>query len=551
MRSTIVALVTAGLLGSGVLAATAAQAATPAPAPAPAPATSAAGYQPPAPVFGPCADPTLVSRGAQCANVTVPLDYKAPNGKKIKIAISRVKHTVPDAQYQGIMLVNPGGPGGSGLIYSVLGGSSTLAPGVGGSYDWIGFDPRGVGSSSPALSCDPGYAGYNRPYYIPDTLRNEAAWVKKAGIYTAQCAIKGRDLLGHLTTVDSVNDMDSIRKALAAPQLNFYGFSYGTYLGSVYSTLYPDKVRRMVLDGVVDPTRIWEPANYDQDSAFEKTIKIYFTWVAKYDSIYHLGATEAAVEKLYYDQYQKLRTAPAGGKIGSSEWNDLFLQAGYYVYGWEDIATAFSAWVNHGDPAGLLELYPPATDDNGYAIYLGVQCTDAKWSNYLKFRKDNAALYPSAPFETWSNAWFNAPCTVWPAKAGTPVKVNGSTAPPTLLVSETFDAATPFSGALKVRSLFPKSALVEGVNGSTHAGTFGLSACENTAVSNFLGTGTLPARAPGNVSDLRCAPNPQPVPAAPSAVQAMAKTAAAAAQAVQPLAPQRWSGLVAGALGVS
>ena len=94
--------------------------------------------------------------------------------------------------------------------------------------------------------------------------------------------------------------MDSIRKALGEKQINFYGFSYGTYLGQVYATLFPNQVRRMVLDGDVDPTRVWYAANLDQDVAFDKNIKIYFDWVAKYDAIYHLGTTGEAVEKRYY-----------------------------------------------------------------------------------------------------------------------------------------------------------------------------------------------------------------------------------------------------------
>jgi len=530
MRRAVVALATSGLLAAGLITAPLAQAAPQAPAAAP-------DFQPAPAKFGTCTAPRLVAAKAECATVTVPMDYTNPEGATVGLAISRVKHTVAEARYQGITLVNPGGPGGSGLGLSTLG--AAVPNKVGSSYDWIGFDPRGVGSSTPALSCDGNIAGYNRPYYIPETPKDEAAWLKKDAAYTAACAVKGKQLLQHLTTVDSAKDMDSIRKALGAKQINYYGFSYGTYLGSVYATLYPKNVRRMVLDGNVDPTRVWEAANYDQDRAFEKTIKIYFAWVAKYDSIYHLGKTEAAVEKLYYNQYQKLRTTPAGGKIGSSEWNDIFLQAGYYVFGWEDIATAFSKWVNDKDPAPLLALYPPPGDDNGYAIYLGVQCSDAKWSTYPQFRQKNAEVYKKAQFLTWGNAWFNAPCTFWPAKPKTPpVDVDGSKVPGILLVSETLDAATPYSGSLELRKRFPKSSLVEGVGGTTHAGTLSGSACENTAVANYLATGALPERVSGNQSDQKCAPNPQPVPTG------LADTATMAAQGSSaPAGTQRWAGL--------
>ena len=145
------------------------------------------------------------------------------------------------------MLVNPGGPGGSGLVYSILG---AFVPGdAGAAYDWIGFDPRGVGASVPALSCDPDYTAGPRPRYEPTTLRTEAAWLKKAAGYALDCGRAGGRLLGHLKTTDTVADMDAIRQALGEEQLNFYGFSYGTYLAQVYATQHPDRVRRMVLDG--------------------------------------------------------------------------------------------------------------------------------------------------------------------------------------------------------------------------------------------------------------------------------------------------------------
>src|SRR5690242_7332602 len=112
--------------------------------------TGTPGYTPPPISWGTCANATLKARGAECGFVVVPLDYAHPGGTKIKIAVSRVKHKT--ANYQGVMLVNPGGPGGSGLIYSVL--QPAIPNNVGLDYDWIGFDPRGVGSSEPSLACD-------------------------------------------------------------------------------------------------------------------------------------------------------------------------------------------------------------------------------------------------------------------------------------------------------------------------------------------------------------------------------------------------------------
>jgi len=473
-------------------------------------------YTPPPVAWGTCTNPTLKARGAECGFVIVPLDYAHPSGTKIKIAISRVTHK--SANYQGVMLVNPGGPGGSGLIYSVLG--PAIPNNVGLDYDWIGFDPRGVGSSVPSLACDGNVAGYNRPYYVPVTKQLETTWLARSKAYAQACAKAGGALLNHLKTTDNVADMESIRKALGQKQINYYGFSYGTYLGQVYATLHPNQVRRMVFDGVVDPRGVWYGDNLDQDVQFDKNMDTYFTWVAKYDAVYHLGTTGKAVKAKYYATLQKLRKAPAEGKIGPDEWNDIFVSAGYYVYGWEDVATAFSAYVNDGDPSGLLALYPepgPGTD-NGYAIYLGTQCTDAQWPlNWNKWERDNWRLYAKYPFITWNNAWFNAPCVFWKGNVGKPVDVNGGKVPPILLISETNDAATPYPGSLEIRKRFPQSVLIEGVGGTTHAGSLSGIACTDDTIATYLANGTLPSRVHGNRSDKQCDPVPPPNPTAAAA----------------------------------
>jgi len=472
-----------------------------------------------------CADVTLRARKAECGYLAVPLNHARPNGAKIQLAVSRVKHTVPDANYQGIMLVNPGGPGGKGLVLSVLG--SLVPKQAGAAYDWIGFDPRGVGASKPALSCDVKYASYNRPAYVPTTARIEKAWLKRAEGYAKACGRTGGKLLQNLKTLDTVRDMDLIRVALGAPQINFYGFSYGTYLGQVYATRYPERVRRMVLDGNVNPARVWYDANLDQDLAFDRNIKIYFGWLARNHRTYGLGRTARAVQQRYYAEQRKLAGKPAGGVIGSAELTDIFLQAGYYTFGWADVGNAFSAWVRRQDAAPLKKLYDISNPkgpgaDNNYAIYLGVQCTDVQWpKSWTKWTSDNWQTHRTAPFETWANAWYNAPCRSWPARSGTPVTVSGETVPAVLLISESLDAATPFTGSLEVRKRFPRSVLIEGVGGTTHAGSLYGNLCVDNPIADYLATGKLPKRQPGERSDKRCQPiAPPPVIAATQAKRA-------------------------------
>lgn len=472
---------------------------------------SAPSFTPPPVSWGACTDASLMAAHAQCGFVTVPLDYAHPNGTKIKLAVSRVKHTVSKKKYQGVMLVNPGGPGGSGQYLSILGGY--VPHNVGDYYDWIGFDPRGVGSSVPSLVCDPTYEGYDRPQYIPYKPSLEKVWLKRAAGYSADCATAGGKLLNHMKTIDNARDMDSIRKALGRKQINYYGFSYGTYLGQVYSTLFPNRVRRFVWDGVVNPKRIWYKANLDQDYAFDRNMNVYWHYLAKYDSVFHLGTSWKKIRTDYYDEYWKLDNQAIDG-IGPDELNDVMLSAGYYVYGWVDLGKAFAQLVNDNDASGIKAEYPvPGADvDNGYAVYDATQCTDVQWpTSWAKWRRDNWKVFADAPFLTWGNAWFNAPCLTWPAKAGTPVKITGTKAP-VLLIAETKDAATPYSGALEVRSLYKKSVLIEGVNGTTHAGSLSGVSCTDDIIATYLKSGKLPKRTSGNHSDVKCPPVPAPDP---------------------------------------
>jgi pimeloyl-ACP methyl ester carboxylesterase len=490
--------------------------------------------------WGACTDPDLVAAGAQCGYLSVPLNYSKPNGAKIQLAVSRVKHTVPDKQYQGIMLVNPGGPGGSGLSLSTLG--SAVPKNGGAPYDWIGFDPRGVGSSKPALSCDPYYFAGPRPEYVPWTSQLEKTWLSRSKGYADACAKNGGELLNNLTTIDSAKDMDMIRAALGEKQINYYGFSYGTYLAQVYGTLYPERVRRMVLDGNVDPRDVWYQANLNQDVAFQGNIEIWFGWLAKYDSVYHLGTTQQAVAKKFYAAKEATRSAPIGGTVGPDEWTDIFLYAGYYQIVWLSLADALATWINDKDPAGVLAWYENAEspgDDNGFAIYAGVQCTDVQWpQSWNKWKIDNWLTYLKAPYETWGNAWFNAPCLYWKGQADKPAKVDGKKVPGILLVSETLDAATPYEGSLEVRRRFPKAALIGEPGGTTHAGTLYGNDCVDNQIADYLLTGKLPARKSGDRADSVCAPLPQPDPTA-AAAKAKANTLTTTTNGRAPLFPVR------------
>ena len=348
-------------------------------------------YTPPPIHWGACSSASLQAAGAQCGMLTVPLDYAKPHGTTIELAVSRIAHKTSDADAQGPMLVNPGGPGGSGLTLSRLG--AYVPNGGGDPYDWIGFDPRGVGSSVPSLGCDPDYfaAGSRKPYEPGPGITRY--WLTKAARYAADCGTAARRLLQHDKTTDWVDDMESIRKALGARKINYYGFSYGTYLGQVYATLHPDRVRRFVFDGVVDPRDVWYEGNLAQERQFDPNIDTFFDWVADNDASYHLGTDGKAVRQIYYDTLDRLTDDP-DPNLSASDWNDVFVGAAYYVYYWDDFAHILAA-AEKGDLGPAKEWYGDPTgpgSDNTYATYMAVECTDAAWPGWRTQQRDTTRI---------------------------------------------------------------------------------------------------------------------------------------------------------------
>jgi len=449
----------------------------------------------------------------------VPLDWANPDGEKISLAVRERAHT--SAASQGLLLVNPGGPGasGTGLADFI---ASQIPNSVGHQYDVVGWDPRGVGASTPSLHCNSHYFGVNRPNFKPSTHRLMRYWKKKTSRYAAQCgASTASRLLGHMSTLDNVKDMEALRIALGGPaaKLNFYGFSYGSYLGQVYATRNPGKVDKFVLDGVVDPSNYWYGANLQQEIGFDRNLNVFFRWVAKHNRAYHLGTSKKAIRRGFNALLKRLDRHPAfHRKLGPDELTDAMLNAGYYVYDWDGIAAAYSRLVRKGNGRGMFRMYADANlgDDNGYAVYLGVQCTDVRppaWSTQVK---DARRINRKHPFLAWDNTWFNAPCVSWPAAAVGGLGVNGAATAAlggkVLLVNETKDAATPYSGALRVRSLFPSSALIAGVGGTTHAGSLSGVSCVDSRIATFLADGVLPPRQPGTRADVNCPKVPPPAP---------------------------------------
>ncbi|WP_026253095.1 alpha/beta hydrolase [Streptomyces sp. PsTaAH-124] len=461
-----------------------------------------------------------LAKPIQCGYVSVPLDYAHPYGKQIKLAVDRIGNTGTRQDRQGALIYNPGGPGGSGLRFPTrVTAKNPVWANVAKAYDFVGFDPRGVGHSTPISCADPQeYVKAPKADPVPGSEADKRAQRKLAREYAEGCLERtGRAMLQQMTTPNTARDLDVIRAALGEKKINYLGVSYGTYLGAVYGTLFPGHVRRIVVDSVVDPSRdnIWYEANLNQDIAFEGRWKDWQDWVAKNDASFHLGTTRAAVQAKWLQLRATAKEHPLGGVVGPSELLGFFQSAPYYDSSWVPVATAFSKYFA-GDPQPLIDAAAPDMSDiagnisteNGNAVYTAVECTDAKWpTSWHKWDRDNTRLNAQYPFLTWSNAWMNLPCATWPVKQQTPVNVKtGKGLPPVLIVQSTRDAATPYPGAVDLHQRFKGSRLITEKDAGSHGVTGLVNPCINERVDTYLLTGKV------DRADVTCGPHATPKP---------------------------------------
>ncbi|MCQ8190320.1 alpha/beta hydrolase [Streptomyces rugosispiralis] len=481
-----------------------------------------------------------LAKPIQCGYVTVPLDYAKPNGRTIKLAVDRIANTGSASERQGSLIYNPGGPGGSGLRFPTrVTTKNPLWTKVSKAYDFVGFDPRGVGHSA-AISCaDPQeYAKAPKLDPVPDSEADKRVQRKLAREYAEGCKERSGWMLPQMTTPNTARDIDVIRAALGDKKLNYLGVSYGTYIGGVYATLFPTHVRRLIVDSVVNPSRekIWYQANLDQDVAFETRWNDWKAWVAKNDAAYHIGDTPAKVQKQWETLRAAAKKSPIGGVVGPAELLGFFQSAPYYDSSWATVAQVWSDYLG-GDEKALVEAAGPDMSDtagniaseNGNAVYTAVECADAKWpTSWAKWDRDNTRLHRDYPFLTWSNAWMNLPCATWGAKQRTPLEVGAAKGlPKTLIVQSTRDAATPYEGAVELHKRLNGSRLVTEKDAGSHGVTGLVNPCVNDRVDAYLLKGTV------DTKDVTCAPHATPVPAKSGGSAKAAKAAKEAAAVVK------------------
>jgi len=414
--------------------------------------------------------------------VKVPLDYDNPTGPTIDIAVNEVPARQP-ADRIGALLVNPGGPGGSGTEFVASG--LDLPGEVLDRFDVVGFDPRGVGQSTK-LSCgDVTVPAFLHLDSTPDTPDEQLALDDGAMAVSDDCARAGGDLLRFMGTDNTVRDMDTIRQALGDAQLNYLGISYGSLLGLRYAQLFPHTIRAITIDGVIDPTQDFATGLRQQTTAFEKQTSAILDGCPDGGDGCPPGGARAAYDELARRVEQAPLDGPNGTSLGPTELADAALITTYVPSAVPPFYAALSQGLN-GRAASMLQLTEVYRTSVDFPAYTAVECTDSPHpvgtEAYQAFARELIGV--SSRFGgTVANELL--PCAYWE----TPVEsivgpVTAPDAPPILVVGTTGDAATPYQQAVDVAHTLAHGRLIT-YQGNQHA-AYGASQCVADAEAAYF-----------------------------------------------------------------
>ena len=425
----------------------------------------------------------------ECATLDVPLDYDDPDGDQIELYVIR---TPASGERIGALFVNPGGPGASAAEYAEL-LPHVLPEGITEHFDIVGLDPRGVGGSTP-ITCGMAPAEL---YGVDPTFEDaadEAAYLDVSEDYVADCGAKHGDLLPHLGTPDVARDMDAVRAAMGDEQLSYLGYSYGTVIGQVYADLFPDRVRSMVLDGIVElgPTGL-ESAD-EQAAGFETALARFAQYCDAAEGCGTAGNTLQAVEEVF-----RLSEEPGGipfygddRAVGPGEANLGISYALYAQSLWRTLGDALADALD-GDGGGLLELAEGYHDIGAFEIYFAVNCLDFAWpvgDADAVFSQGKATANASPHFgEALVNDYVR--CTMWPTPPVPLEPVSAPGTPPILVVSTTGDPATPYESGVAVAERLETGVLVTN-EGDGHGVVGNGKACIDDLVAEYLVDGVVP-----------------------------------------------------------
>lgn len=452
--------------------------------------------------WSPCAD----NAKHRCATMVVPVDYAKPKGDRFTLALRKAPATDPGKRI-GSLVINPGGPGGSGVEYAQY-ASFVFSPAVRAAYDIVGFDPRGIGASSPVqclsnsdmdllFSADP----------TPDSAAERSTLLADVDGVTKRCAARGGARAMHMSTTEVARDMDVMRVLLGDPKLNFFGGSYGTFLGAIYADTFPQKVGRMVLDSAMSPNQTDEQEMTYDIQGFESSIDAFIGWcVTRSDCA--LGSDKSSARQKIVDlldQVEKhgLTTSKPGlttigeGWVGFSIFMCLYSDSSWPTLN-KGLAQAFTGKGDILLAKGMSVVERNITGDYAPSSYLQamipVRCAD--WPRFTsdptlaaeqKSAKAAHPLWARMTGELYDN------CRTWPAAGRTP---KGTTlaqgAAPILVIGNERDPATPIGGTKQLAKDLASGILLTSDHDG-HGTYYAGNSCVDSAVDGYLLRGTAPA----------------------------------------------------------
>ena len=470
----------------------------------------------------------------KCGTVTVPLDYEHPDGRTITIALKKLPASDGNAEH-GSLFTNPGGPGASGI--ETVKDPAAMPEELRGAYDIIGFDPRGVGQSTP-ITCwtddeikqslaNPSSDTSNPTDPLKGvTSKNVPAQDKidRGATNAARCAQHSKvpELLDHVGTRDVARDLDILRATNGNEKLNYLGTSYGTYIGAIYADLFPDHVGRAVLDGAMDPSRHWADGEAETTAFKESVLRQYVEHCQAQGSCPLSGSTDEAITQLraFVDGLDKdPLTAPDSNiTVNTQEATTIIQHYTIEKPDWEALTAMLTPAISNHDGALMVKakqsipaLQLPTTVEqavskaNNLFMAAAVICNDypdtaetvADWDT------QSAAEKKSHPFFGGTSNGLDAYCRGWGHRAQTPPQeTHAEGSNPVLVVGLTKDSRTLYPWAQSLTDQLDNGHLLT-VEGYGHI-TFGSNACATAAMTDFLVNGTVPAEG------TTCAAEPQP-----------------------------------------
>ncbi len=452
---------------------------------------------------------TSCGKGMQCTTARVPRDWASPAGESIQLAL--VRQSAKSGKPLGSLLVNPGGPGGSGYDFIMDSVEYATSAKLQSNYDIVGFDPRGVNRSTP-VKCytDPKELDsylYDIAPGAPGSDRWIAALVASTKKFGARCVELSGPLLGLVDTPSAARDMDMLRAVLGDKKLNFLGYSYGTLLGQVYADLFPAKTGRLVLDGVVDPAADDFEGTATQAQGFESALRAFLADCRTAKDCPFTATTDRAMTQIrgILDSLDKSPIADKDGRqLGSSTMFTAIILPLYNRDNWQYLRELFSS-VMSGDASYAFQLadsYNGRNADGTYSdnqteAFISINCLDARGDGSVaQMRAEAAELKKLAPVFGPQMSYGGTGCPNWPVPAKRDrVAITAPGSSDILVVGTTNDPATPYKWAKAVAAALVHGHLVT-YTGEGHTAYNKSNACVNAAVDNYFVDGVVPKSDP-------------------------------------------------------